>query len=434
MSNPGSENQKGPCGHKGTEVLAQHLRRSEVMSSSTSYKEIAQRVVVQFGVRRGVLLSVGLACLVLGALAIAMPARLFGEAIRLVGVLLLASGAIRAAQLFLGLGSADGRRRGWPVIACQVFLDVAMGLVLFNDWRASLRLTTMCFGLLFLAEGLLLAYIALRAPKDETGWALATCGLITTAVGLIILLRLVPDPIAYAGVFVGIKLLAFGAALTWIALRALRSEQALLYESAVLEPEIAELYAVYFGTAFHLGVYIGHGEVVHYLDDNHVHRATWEQFLDCRSPQHWTYPDLHAAPTEDVVATAISEVGKTYPYSFLKFNCEHFSIFCKTGGKSTYSKYAQTVGSVADVVSNPFLGTIAELNTRIMEWLAFHFGGPAGRRFSLAIRKTGAAVTNFLLLSGRRHARPMRSQSTSPSGTPKREDPGLAGDQEIPAL
>jgi uncharacterized membrane protein HdeD (DUF308 family) len=371
------------------------------MSRSTDYKEIAQRVLVQFGVRRGVLLAVGVACLVLGALAIAMPLRLFGGVIRLVGVLLLASGAIKAAQLFLGLGSVDARRRGWPVIVSQVVLDVAMGLVLFNYWSASLTLTTVCFGMLFLAEGLLLVYVALRAPKEETGWALAACGLVTAAVGLVILLRLVPDPIAYAGVFVGIKLLAFGATLAWIALRALRSDGALVYESAELVPEIAELYAVYFGTAFHLGVYIGHGEVVHYLDDNQVHRATWDQFLERRSPQHWTYPDLDAAPADAVVATALSEVGKTYPYNLLKFNCEHFSIFCKTGGKTTYSKYAQMVGSVADVVSNPFLGTIAELNTRIVEWLAFHFGGPAGKRFSLAIRKTGAAVTNFLLLSGR---------------------------------
>jgi uncharacterized membrane protein HdeD (DUF308 family) len=371
------------------------------MSQSATYQEMAQRVLVQFGVRRGVLLGVGVACLVLGALAIAMPTRLFESVIRVAGVLLLASGAVKAVQLLLGLGSADARRRGWPVIACQVALDAGMGLVLFNYWKASLAVTTLCFGLLFLAEGLLLAYIALRAPKEETGWALGACGLVTAAVGVVILLRLVPDPIAYAGIFVGIKLLAFGATLAWIALRALRSERALVYESSALEPEIAELYAVYFGTAFHLGVYIGHGEVVHYLDDNHVHRATWDEFLEHRSPQHWTYPDLSTAPSEAVVATALSEVGKTYPYNLLRFNCEHFSIFCKTGGKTTYSKYAQMVGSVADVVSNPFLGTIAELNTRIVEWLAFHFGGPAGKRLSLAIRKTGATVSNFLLLSGR---------------------------------
>jgi uncharacterized membrane protein HdeD (DUF308 family) len=372
------------------------------MSRPTDYTEMARRVEAQFGVRRGLLLGVGVACLVLGTLAIALPVRLFGGVLRLVGVLLLASGVTKAAQLLLGLGSADARRRGWPVIAGEVVLDVAMGLVLLNYWQASLGVTTVCFGLLFLAEGLLLVYIALRAPKEETGGALAACGLVTAAIGLVILLRLVPDPLASAGVLVGIKLLAFGATLAWIALRALRSDRALVYESAALEPAVAELYAVYFGTAFHLGVYIGQGEVVHYLDDNQVHRATWDQFLDRRSPQHWTYPDLDAAPIDVVVATALSEVGKTYPYSLLSFNCEHFSIFCKTGGKTTYSKYAQMVGGVAGVVSNPFLGTIAELNTRIVEWLAFHFGGPAGKRFSLAIREIGAAVTNFLLLPGRR--------------------------------
>jgi uncharacterized membrane protein HdeD (DUF308 family) len=368
------------------------------MSRTDDFTEFARRVEAQFGVRRGVLLGVGLACLVLGTLAIALPMRLFGGVIRVIGVLLLASGVIKAAQLVLGLGSPDAQRRGWPVIAGQVVLDVAMGLVLFNYWKASVGVTTWCFGLIFLVEGLLLVYVALRAPKEETGWALAGCGVITAAVGMVILLRLVPDPLASAGVLVGIKLLAFGATLTWIALRALRSDRALVYESAALEPEVAELYAVYFGTAFHLGVYIGSGEIVHFLNDNHVYRVTWEQFLDRRQPQHWTYPDLDRAPAAEVVATAISEVGKSYPYSLLKFNCEHFAILCKTGGKTTYSRYAQMVGSVADVVSNPFLGTIAELNTRFVEWLAFHFGGPAGKQLSLAIRRIGAAVTSYLLL------------------------------------
>ena len=96
-------------------------------------------------------------------------------------------------------------------------------------------------------------------------------------------------------------------------------------------PQTGELYAVYFGTAFHLGVSIGNGEIVHYLNDNHVYRVTWEQFLEGRSPEHWTYPDLESIPVETVVRTALSEVGKTYEYSLLRFNCEHFAIYCKTG-------------------------------------------------------------------------------------------------------
>ena len=167
-------------------------------------------------------------------------------------------------------------------------------------------------------------------------------------------------------------------------------------------PETGELYAVYFGTAFHLGVYIGEGEIVHYLNDNHVYRVTWDKFLDGRIPEHWTYPDLEHVPAEGVIRTALSEVGKTYTYNLLTFNCENFAVFCKSEGKTYYSKYAQIAGGAAGVAMHPVLGTVAELNTRLFEWLAFHFGGPAGKRVSLLIRRVGAAVTRWLVSAGTR--------------------------------
>ena len=166
------------------------------------------------------------------------------------------------------------------------------------------------------------------------------------------------------------------------------------------KPEVGELYAVYFGTAFHLGVYIGDGEIVHYLNDNNVYRVTWEKFLEGRTPEHWTYPDLEVLPVADVVRTALSEVGKTYPYNLLTFNCENFAIFCKTGGATYFSKYAQIAGGVSGVAVHPIVGMVAELNTRFIEWLAFHFGGPAGKSVSLAIRRLGAAVTRWLISTG----------------------------------
>ena len=125
------------------------------------------------------------------------------------------------------------------------------------------------------------------------------CGLITLGIGAVILLGLVADPIRWAGVFVGLKLLLFGGSLTWIAFRAVRSDPDPVYGSEIPTPETGELYAVYFGTAFHLGVFIGNREVVHYLNDNHVYRVTWEQFLEGRIPQHWTYPDLEPVSGRD---------------------------------------------------------------------------------------------------------------------------------------
>jgi hypothetical protein len=216
-----------------------------------------------------------------------------------------------------------------------------------------------------------------------------------------ILLGIVANPLRWAGILVGLKLVLFGSPICWIALRALRSDKALLYEVSTPAPEAGELYAVYFGTAFHLGVFIGDGEVVHFLNDNRVYRVTWAQFLEGRVPQHWTYPDLDPEPVERIVATALSEVGKTYPYNLLTFNCEHFAIFCKSAGRTWHSKYAQVAAGVQTVARHPLLGLVAEFNTRAFEWLAFHFGGPAGKRFSLAIRRAGAAVTNWLITASR---------------------------------
>jgi len=371
------------------------------MGQSTKISGLEQRIEQQFGLSRGILLAVGIACLMLGALAMTLPFFLFGSFSRLVGLVLLASGAFKGVQLLLGLRSQTARERGWPAILLQVAIDVAMGLVLLNYWRASVRVVTIAFGLLFLIEGLVLLDMALRSPTPRSRRLLVVSGLVTLGISLVILLNLVGDPLRWAGVFVGLKLLMFGAALSWIALRALRSDSSLLYEADMPEPETGELYAVYFGTAFHLGVYIGEGEVVHYLNDNHVYRVTWDRFLENRTPQHWTYPDLMPVLVQAVVDTAVSEVGKTYPYNLLRFNCENFAIFCKSGGTTRTSKYAQVASGVELVKTHPMLGLVAELNTRAVEWLAFHFGGTSGKQLSLTIRRIGSAVTNWLIASGR---------------------------------
>ena len=371
------------------------------MGQATSLAEIEQQIEDRFGLTRGVLLAVGVACLLLGLLAATLPVRLFGSLIRAIGLVLFASGAIKAVQFVLGRRSPAVRERGWPLIVIQVAIDLLMGLLLLNYARASANVAALLFGLLFLVEGLILVYMAYRSPKVDSRSVLLLAGLATAAVGLAIVCGLVSDPLGWAGLFVGLKLLLFGGTLTWIAARAPRTDRSLIYEPETLTPERAECYAVYFGTAFHLGVYLGDGEVVHYLNDNHVYRTTWEKFLEGRPPEHWTYPDLEPVPTDQVVATALAEVGKIYPYNLLTFNCEHFAVFCKSGGTTRYSKFAQVAGGLTTVQAHPLLGLVAELNTRFVEWLAFHFGGPAGKTLSLNIRRIGAAVTAWLLSSGR---------------------------------
>ena len=150
------------------------------------------------------------------------------------------------------------------------------------------------------------------------------------------------------------------------------------------EPETGELYAVYFGTAFHLGVYIGQGEVVHYLNDNYVYRVTWEKFLDGRTPEHWTYPDLDPVPADAVVRTALSEVGKTYPYNLAQVQLRKLRDFLQIGRHDVFLEIrADRGGSVGGCdASAPGHGGRAEHAVLRMAGVSFRRpGGEASFRF-----------------------------------------------------
>lgn len=346
---------------------------------------------------RVLLLAVGLACAGLGVLAIWLPLSLFGALVWLVGALLLGTGLIKLLQLWPGRRSRAARRQTWPLILIQAGLDIAMAILLFNHRLISERIVVVVFGLLFLMEGTLLLAMGAKATSLRGRLLLWITAVITGGIGLAVVFGLVADPIRWAGVMVGLKLLCFGLTLVVIALTPQGDSNDLLLATEVPEPIAGELYSVYFGTAFHLGVYVGEGEIVHYLDDNHVYRVSWEQFLEGRMPQHWTYPDVPLVPVEEIVHTALAEVGKTYDYHLLTFNCEHFAIYCKSGGQVKTSTYAQIPASLEIVRKHPWRGIVAELNTRAVEWLAFNLGGPSGKRLSLAIRRIGSTVTMWLM-------------------------------------
>src|SRR5262249_52858556 len=154
------------------------------------------------------------------------------------------------------------------------------------------------FGLLLLIEGAILLAMGAKATSLRGRVMLWITAAVSGGIGLAVGFGLVADPIAWAGVMVGLQLVCFGLTPAAVALTA-RGDAAALLATEAPEPVAGELYAVYFGTAFHLGVYIGDGMVVHYLDDDHVYHVTWEQFLEGRMPQHWTYPDLPTVAVEE---------------------------------------------------------------------------------------------------------------------------------------
>jgi hypothetical protein len=104
------------------------------------------------------------------------------------------------------------------------------------------------------------------------------------------------------------------------------------------------------------------------------------------------------------VRTALEEVAKTYDYHLMTFDCVHFAIYCKSGGRVKTSAYAQIPASLEVVRRHPWRGIVAELNTRVAEWLAFHLGGPSGKWISLAVKRIGSTVMMWLMRPGKQSA------------------------------
>jgi uncharacterized membrane protein HdeD (DUF308 family) len=82
------------------------------MRPTTKLTAIESRIEKQFGLSRGILVWVGVASLVFGLVAMALPWPLFVSMTRLAGFVLLGSGAFKAVQLLVGRHEASARHRG----------------------------------------------------------------------------------------------------------------------------------------------------------------------------------------------------------------------------------------------------------------------------------------------------------------------------------
>ncbi len=366
---------------------------------------------------RGIMLAVGVVCAGLGLFTLFVPRGLFGVVIWFIGGVLIGTGLLKATQLVLGASSRSSRRRGWPLILGQVFVDVGLGIVLLRHRDVGASVLAFVFMILLLVEAVILFVMGTRAPTVRLRVILWITAIVIFALALVSIFCTRLDPVLWVSVVTGLKLIVFGIALLSIVAFA-RATPDDVYDQGEVTPIVGELYAVHFGAAFHLGVFVGDDRVVHYLDDNNVWHVTWETFLEGRYPHHWSYPDLPLVSEDLVVATALGEVGKTYPYSFLKHNCEHFAIYCKSGGTTQYSKFAQVPSSLSTVAVHPFVGMIAEMNMRIFEFLAFHLGGPSGKELSLTIRRIGSIVTMWLITRGERTSAQPKAAETLTPGNP----------------
>lgn len=335
-----------------------------------------------------------------GVLILEAPSIFFDPLQIILSFGLIISGGLKLVQFVLGRSAHGYSFRGIILILAHSFIDISAGLIfLFND-NISIAFIALILGILFTVDGAIQLGVAWRSRgiKSRFLFFLNACFTLLLGLGTILL---IPQLKINGVIFLlAARLISFGAMLLVMSYRSKNDSLPIIFTE--IEPEVirrkkGELYACYFGSGFHLGVYIGNNEVVHYRDDSLVHRTSWEEFLRGREPQHWVYPDITTAPVNIVVKTAIAQAGKTMKYNLISNNCEHFAIYCKTGGKTRDSLYAQTNSALRNLKQRPYLAIFVEAYTRVGEWLAFHFGGTFGHKISYKIRRLNSMVTAWML-------------------------------------
>ena len=313
---------------------------------------------------------------------------------------LITSGGLKLVQLFLGKSSKGYSLRGIVLILIHSFIDIGAGLIFLTNENISIGFVALILGILFTIDGAVQFVVAWRSRGIKSRFLFFLNACFTLFLGLSTIVLIPQLRVNGVIILLAARLISFGIMLLIMAYRSKNNSLPIIFteiEPQVVKRKKGELYACYFGSGFHLGVYIGNNEVVHYRDDSIVHRTSWEEFLRGREPQHWVYPDIKAAPVDVVIKTAISQAGKKMKYNLISNNCEHFALYCKTGGKSRDSMYAQTNSALRNLKQRPYLAIFVEAYTRVGEWLAFHFGGTFGHKVSYKIRRLNSMVTAWML-------------------------------------
>ncbi len=382
------------------------------MDADQRLAEFRERVIAIISAQRIWLAISGIVIVLLGVLAILLPLIFLDSILWLIGVLLIGSGLMKLLQWCLGRHSQKRQTRGVFGIAIQIAIDLLLGSVLLWNRHIFDSVLAVILGLAFMIDGGVQILLGMRLEKGHR-ISLLISGGVTLGVGLFAAV------FCYTGqakdwicALIGIKLVWFGVVLIYMAWSAKEGQHSLVYGRSLLQPTEkipGELYAVFIGNAFHLGVYVGDNCVVDFRDDNMVQMVTWERFLLGRDPQHREYPDLDPISAEDVCKMARKLVGTQHKYEFLTFNCEHFAVWCKSGGKTRYSKYCQVAMACDTVGMHPFVGTFVELYTRLMEYLAYHFGGTYGKKVSLRIRRVSSLTAQWLITRGQKLKLPSSS-------------------------
>lgn len=355
-------------------------------------------------VQRRWLAFTGAVTLAAGAGLLFAPVSLLVTSMWIVGGFLLGSAALTAGQWLIGLYQSGGQgAAGRPVIGVAV-LNAALGFVFLLHGIVPAVLVYTFIVVLIGVEGGVLLFFAFRSPRDRPRVTMGVLGVVSLVVAAGVVLGWEQSREWVVWLFGG-KLVLLGAAQLAVAFLTRDEDARLIFGAALrpgIRPEPGEVYAVLFGPAFHCGVCTGPDEMVDFRDDELVHRVSWDEFCRGRAAQHWEYPDLPEVPAEEVIALARSEVGNRRPYHGFKANCESFAIWCKSGGRETTSRYAQVALGVEGLSRSPLLGSVLEIVTRAVGYLAYLVGGVVGREVGFQVRWMAGRVTNWLALRAKR--------------------------------
>ncbi len=365
---------------------------------------LPERLTVPKGSRL-ILFLCGLIILAIGVVAFFSRYFLEDAFLYVVGGTMIVLGFLKFTQWLWGkLRRSNKPTRGFRNIALQSITDIVIGYLLFSYRSLTVPLLSIVVGVLLMVDAALQLIVVKRMPTGRSKTMLAFSGLLSGVVGLVaIFLCMHPLASTWLSYLLGFKLALFGGTLMAVAWFSKNDEEETLvygtYSTSPGDKIPGELYAVTFGPAFHLGVYIGNDEVVDFHFDNKVAHVSWEDFALGRQPQRWEYPDLPPTPPDAVIATAIAQIGKQYKYEAVTFNCENFAIYCKSGGKTVISKYAQAPMGLELLTKHPILGSLLESFSRICNWIAYLVGGNAGQKFGLAVRSLSSRVSGWLATS-----------------------------------
>jgi len=180
------------------------------------------RCAVSVAIHRhwGLFLLEGILLIVLGTLAVLVPAVASVAATIVFGWILLVSGVI---GLIATLRARHAPGFGWSLLSAIV--GIAAGLILLAmPVEGTLSLTAVLIAFLF-AEGVVSILYALEHRKGSSGrwgWMLAS-GILDVVLALILLAGLPGTAVWALGLLIGINMIFGGWALVWMALHA-RSE------------------------------------------------------------------------------------------------------------------------------------------------------------------------------------------------------------------